>query len=260
MFTLDPEPGAQVDALADAITQEIPEPQQHAINQAIEEAKSDPTAAPGPVEIDVLGVPWNSAEHATGADGKGVRTAKGTWRKRRGLKGSASHLNTSAANASEAKEDPSVTEKRALENQNRMAGAAAATILIRISTAIGGDEFQPRIVSLPGGINYSEEQFLQGAFGDYFVAKGYTDIPPGAVLASALVMYYSPRFRSPEVRSRFGRMTSWVKEKTSRIYIWFKYRGKGKPEKKPEKREPRTARDYIRDATPQPEAPADAAG
>src|SRR5271156_44693 len=124
MFKLDDVPGAEVDALADQITQEIPEPQQHAISQAIDDAAKDPTQniSPGAVELDALGIPWNASEHATGADGKGVRTAKGTWRKRRGLKGSASHLNTSAANASEPKEDPTVTEKRNLEVQNRMAG------------------------------------------------------------------------------------------------------------------------------------------
>jgi hypothetical protein len=249
VFTLAPEPGAAVDALADQITQEIPEPQEHAIKQAIDDAAKDPESpmASGAVETDALGIPWNPSEHATGADGKGVRTAKGTWRKRRGLKGSPSHLNTGAASAEQPKEDPSVTEKRNLEHQNRMAGAAAATILIRISTAIGGDEFQPRVVSLPGGINYNEEQFLQTAFGDYFVAKGYTDIPPGAVLASAVIMYYSPRFRSPVVRERGSRIVGWFKEKGTRLYVWFKYRGKKKPEREPDKTEPKTARDYIRE-------------
>jgi hypothetical protein len=252
MFTLEPEPGAQVDALADAITQEIPEPQENAIAQAIkDQEKENPAAASGAVELDALGIPWNPAEHATGKDGKGVRTATGTWRKRRGIKGSASHLNTGAARASEPKEDPSVTEKRNLELQNRMAGAATATMLIRISTALGGAEFQPRVVSVPGGISYNEEQFLQGAFGDYFVAKGYTDIPPGAVLASALLMYYAPRFQSPEVRARGSKFVRWFKDKGEWIYFKWKYRKSGgkPPERKEPKKEPRTARDYIRDAS-----------
>src|ERR1700679_4199313 len=103
-FTLDDKPAtngtANLDAIGDLPPTEIPEPQQHAIDEAAN--KQDPdnpqeTVSPGSVEIDALGIPWNPSEHSTGADGKGIKTAKGTWRKRRGIKGSASYLNTDAA-------------------------------------------------------------------------------------------------------------------------------------------------------------------
>jgi hypothetical protein len=264
LFTLDETPAAELDKLGDELTNEIPEPQQHAIDQAISDAVKNPDvpgAASGSVELDALGVPWNSAEHATGADGKGVRTAKGTWRKRRGLKGSPSHLNTGAANTSspaDKEAEQAAVNAQTAEKQNRMAGAMAGTMLVRMSAAIGGQEFLPRVVTVPGGLTYNEEQFLQQAFGDYFVAKGISDIPPGLVLCSALMMYYLPRFQSPEVRQRGSRIVRWFKDKGEWLYFKFKYRKSGGKPPEQEKPKPKTARDYIRDASaPVPTAEAE---
>lgn len=235
-----------LDATADTLTAEIPEPQQHAIDQAIaDEARQNPGSDTA-VELDELGIPWNSAEHATGPDGKGIRTVKGAWRKRRGLKGSASHLNTGAAKPAEAPpEDPSIAQTRTLEHQNRMAGAMAGTMLVRISAAIGGKEFLPRTITVPGGLTYHEEQFLQTAFGDYFVAKGITDIPPGMVLCSALCMYFLPRFQEPAVRERSGRFVRWMKERFVWVYLKWKYRRGGKPPDRVERQPSRETSDNV---------------
>lgn len=255
VFTLDDAPAAELDKLGDDLTNEIPEPQQHAIDQAISDASKNPDvpgAANTSVELDALGVPWNNAEHATGADGKGIRTAKGTWRKRRGLKGSPSHLNTGAANASspaDKEAEQAAVNARTAEHQNRMAGAMAGTMLVRISAAVGGQEFLPRTITVPGGLTYNEEQFLQTAFGDYFVAKGISDIPPGLVLCSALMMYYMPRFQSPEVRQRGGKIAGWFKSKMEWVYFKFKYRKSGGKPPAQTPAEPRTAKDYIDRAT-----------
>lgn len=235
-FTLEEVPNAtgnaDLDALGDALTGEIPEPQQHAIDQATADAAKDPeNPQASAVEVDALGVPWNPEIHSTGADGKGVRTAKGTWRKRRGLKGSASYLNADAAAAAGTKkeEDPKVTEQRTHEHQCRMAGAMAGTMLVRLSAGIGGEAFLPRTINIPGGLTYNEEQFLQTAFGDYFVAKGIVDIPPGMVLVSALSMYYLPRFQQPEVRAKGSKFVRWCKDKFQWMYFKIKYRGKDRP-------------------------------
>lgn len=231
-------PVFDLDAVGDELVNEIPEPQQHAIDQAIADTKKENPESIA-VEVDGLGIPWNPAEHATDSKtGKGILTAKGSWRKRRGLKGSPSYLNTGAATApSEPKEDPTVTEKRTLEQQNRMAGVMAGTMLVRISTAVGGKEFLPRTISA-AGVTYNEEEFLQNAFGDYFVAKGISDIPPGMVLTSALLMYYMPRFQEPAVREKGGKFVHWCKGVGTRVYVWFKYKRKGKP-----------SPDEVRDAT-----------
>jgi hypothetical protein len=234
VFKLDDSPEANLDDLGDTLVTEIPEPQQHAIDQAIADTAADPEANPHAfetVELDALGVPYNSEYHAIGADGKGIRTAKGTWRKRRRLKGSASHLNTDAAGPTSTKESEAEVNARTHEHQCRMAGAMAGTMLVRISSAVGGQEFLPRDIVVPGGLKYNEEQFLQTAFGDYFVAKGIVDIPPGMVLCSALAMYYMPRFQQPEVRARGTRFVQWIKGRFEWVYFKFKYRGKNPPAK-----------------------------
>jgi hypothetical protein len=229
MFEIpDAAPAASsLDDTARELVSEIPEPQQHAIDQARTEQALDPAQPPPTVETDVLGVPWNPAEHATGQDGKGVRTAKGSWRKRRGLKGSQSHVATDAAGRVP---EPSQEEinKRSAEHQSRMAGAVVGTLVIRISTAVGGDHFSSRTHSVPNtDIKWTDQGMLQEAFGDFFVAKGVTDVPPGVALTGALMMYYLPRFQEPAVRERAGGIIHWTKERVARIAHWFKYRRSG---------------------------------
>lgn len=239
-----------LDSVGDSLVNEIPEPQQHAIDQAAKDAEEATGEAAASVDLDVLGVPWNPEIHATGADGKGIPTAKGAWRKRRGLKGSASHLNTGAAAApKDPKEDPTLTEQRTREHQNRMAGAMAGTMLVRISAAFGGPEFLPRTINIPGGLTYNEEEFLQSAFGDYFVAKGISDLPPGMVLASALLMYYAPRFQEPAVREKGSKFVRWCKARIESVYVWAKYRKSGKKPKVDSKSR-RVAEDGVFDTVP----------
>ncbi len=234
-------PASHLDTTADAIVSEIPEPQQHAIDEATRAAAADPESPTASVETDVLGIPWSPSEHATGADGKGVRTAKGTWRKRRGLKGTASHVATDAAGRVPAESEEEVN-RRTSEQQSRMAGAMAGTFVIRVSTAIGGDHFASQPHAVPGtNITWHDEPMLQQAFGDYFVATGRTDMPPVAALIGALMLYYLPRFQQPEVRARAGGMVHWCKEKVSVVRHWIKFRkapkktnGKGEEPHRPQ--------------------------
>ena len=250
MFTLDEQPAADLNKLGDELTDEIPEPQQHAIDQAISDASKNPDvpgAASGSVELDALGVPWDSTQHATGKDGKGVRTEKGTWRKRRGLKGSPSHLNTGAASNKPPEESEEVKNRRLLEQQARLAGATVAMLMFRISTGIGGPQFHPRQVQVTENISYDERTVMVDAWGDYFLAKGIVDVPPGVALCGALFMYYGPRFQDPEVRKKSGKVVTWFKNAAQWVYFKFKYRGKKKPESRHEEppKEPRSAKDYI---------------
>src|SRR5271163_1870457 len=234
-FKLDDDP---INNLGDTLVNEIPEPQAHAIDQArvdaAREAENISGDTPSSLELDALGIPWDPTQHATGKDGKGVRTDKGAWRKRRGVTGSASYLGKGSKTQTKTP-DPAEVEalnKQTLEKQNRMAGMMAAAMLINVSTAIGGDEFQARRIKIPGtDATYDEREFLSQAFGDYFVAKQITDLPPGMVLVSALSMYYLPRFREPKVRERGGKIGAWFKDKAQWIYFKIKYRGKKPPDK-----------------------------
>lgn len=210
-FTLD-ETGPET--VADTMVSELPEPQQHAIDEAQRESAA--TGADVAVDVDALGIPWNPEVHATGADGKGVRTQKGTWRKRRGIHGTASVLNTpSAAKAApaDAPPDPEVERHKANELACRQGGMMAARLLVNISVGIGGEDFIPRKLSGPGGVEINELQTLEQAFGDYFVAKDIGDLPPGWMLVGVLSMYYLPRFQMPKTQQRAKGFFAWCKAK-----------------------------------------------
>jgi hypothetical protein len=189
----------------------LPEPQQHAIDQATAE-QTEAAGATG--DIDALGIPWNAEIHATGKDGKGVKTAKGQWRRRRGVAGTASVLGGPGATVTK---DPAAeqaaTASASKELACRQGGMMAARLLVNISVGVGGPEFMPRILQGPGGIKYDEIEVLSSAFGDYFVAKDIQDLPPGWMLAGALAMYYLPRFQMPETQKRARSFAGWLRDK-----------------------------------------------
>lgn len=224
-FSLDDVPDDGLNATADSIIDETPEPQQHAIDQAAADAQSDPdSVAPEAAETDILGVPWNPELHATSATtGRGVKTAKGVWRKRKGLKGTESRIGAGAS-SSAPKADPAEVARSNSELQARKGGEMMATLMIRISCGIGGESFIPKVIEAPGGIKFNEHEMLSGAFGDYFVATGKGDLPPGWALLGALCMYYLPRLQEPQVKARVGGIAGWFKDKTERAFIWWKYR------------------------------------
>jgi len=221
--------------IGETLVSDIPEPQQHAIDQAASDAAADPaTGGDASVEVDALGVPWDPAIHAKSATtGKGVRSAKGAWRKRRGLAGSSSYIHTGTTKSEPKEPDATEVARATAEQQSRMAGAMVAQTMIYISAGIGGDAFLPRDIRIPGGNTYNEKDMLSQVWGDYFAAKGVVDIPPGIALLGGLSMYYLPRFREPEVRKRAGGFIHWCKEKVSGLTHWWKYRKGGAP-KEPE--------------------------
>lgn len=217
-------PAADLSSIGATLVNEIPEPQQHAIDQANAERETE-TGTASDVEVDELGMPWNPEFHATGSDGKGIRTSRGTWRKRRGVSGSPSQLNTGRAKVDEPA--PPTVEQQT-EAQCRMAGAMMGTLMVRLSVGVGGNAFLPRMLTIPGLQQpVSEQDMLNGAWGDYFVANGITTLPPWAALMGALSMYYLPRFQDTEVRQRVGGVMGWFKDKITRTVVWWKYRKQG---------------------------------
>ncbi len=107
---------------------------------------------------------------------------------------------------------------------------------------IGGEEFAPMRKEIQPGIVIDDMASLTGAFTTYFHAKGITDLPPGVVLAAALLGYIAPRFAMPKTQSRWSKLKGWVASK----YAGWKY-GKKAPrsapvdDKKDEKPEPTRA-------------------
>ena len=204
-----------IDGAADGALARMPQAQEGFQGPNDEGNASDPAAAlptntpqVGDGEKDALGMAWNAAEHATGKDGKGVKTATGEWRKKRRSKiGGATKSATSAtAPAVDASGKPVLTD--AQKQQAMLAGVVVAECIFQSAQAFGGKEWEPRLKPI------DERTNMQGAWGTYFVAKGITDMPPSLVLLVALGGYMLPRFTNheefPDTRTRVQKVREWV--------------------------------------------------
>lgn len=205
-FSFDDE---AADSAASQIIGDMPTPQEHAI--AAHEAKEAAEAAS--VEVDDEGTPFDPAIHT------GTKLKNGTWRKRKNP-GSVSPRSRVARPRGESFEQVSPEQQQAvqLETQARAAGAAAAATLFMLGQMIGGPEWQPQ----------PEEIELQNkAWGDYFVAKGHTDFPPGLALTVAIVGYAGPRFMMPETQSRVSKAKAWIALRLTKWKVNKEYKRRG---------------------------------
>lgn len=212
--------------IADELLGSMPEPQPGAMAQALANENSGDESAPESVntsgEKDSAGIAWNPDVHATGPDGKGVLTAKGEWRRRRGV-----GKRSSVAGVPTTGVPPSADTQAA-----RAAGVACAHSLLMMGTLLGGAEWNPRILKNDdGSVALNEAEMMEKAFGDYFVAKNTTEFPPGLALTMALTAYAMPRFTMPQTRSRLQRAKEWAAAK----YAKWKVRKQPK-DKQPEPR------------------------
>lgn len=182
------------DNLTSSLVDELPPVQQHAIDSAAEDA-----AIESPVESTASPDAFNPLIHATGSDGNGVKTRTGAWRKKRKSKSQESTIGAPVETG------PSKSEVSA-----RAGGIAAANLLIVMGIGIGGDEWHPRVDQSTG---MDEKRMLETAFGDYFVATGKADLPPGWALAAAIGMYTLPRFYMPKTKQRVSNVWQWFKAK-----------------------------------------------
>ncbi len=222
-FTLDD----TLDAAHTDIASDLPEPQQHAIDEAQRQAASGAVEQGSEnIELDALGVPWDPKLHATGKDGKGVRQkGSGAWRRRRGMGGSASSIGQKVgAQPTDPAQERAEIEAQSAETASRMAGAMMATLQIQLSVGIGGQHFLPRELRIPGAPVINERDMLAGAWGDYFIATGTVTPPAWAMLLGAMSMYYLPRFQEPEVRSRVGGIFGRAWHGCKAAYHWMRYR------------------------------------
>lgn len=173
------------------------------------DSSSAPAATPASGDLDSAGVAWDSKIHATGRDGKGVKTAQGTWRKKRQSRVAGATKDTPAPSGSPQNPGapPQLTE--AQKAQCMQAGIVVAECIFQTAQAFGGKEWEPRAKPI------DERANMHGAWGHYFIAKGITDMPPGLVLCVALGGYMLPRLTNsgnefPETRTRMQRLREWV--------------------------------------------------
>lgn len=236
-------PTSDVSAIAAALQTEEPAPQQHAIDQALADSK----AAEGK---DKNGEIFNPAIHAANADGSPRTTNSGRFALKRGKKSGSAQLSTSGAQGTgTAKLNVPPGTAQAVQAatsaakiaEARAGGKGAASLLLALSVGIGGEEWQPRADPKTG---MNEQLMLEGAFGDFFVAQGWADLPPGWALVAVLSMYSLPRFRMPQTRTRLQKFRGWVGSMVGRWKANRNAKRRGLPESDIERadRESREAR------------------
>lgn len=199
-FSLDDEPASPESA---AILEAMPEPQQHAID-ASTEAQNESHGIKEPVSIlggdlDTAGVAWDSSIHATGKDGRGVKTASGAWRKKRGVAGQTSKV---------AKPVQQVAAEQAASTANATAtGAAIAGSIFMLGRTFGGEKWTPT----------SDEVKVQtDAWANYCIAKNIGDFPPVVAVCIAVLGYVGPRLFIPETKERAGKIKGWFSIRVAR--------------------------------------------
>lgn len=200
-FSLDddkqPPPNSGAPELPDAeqhaaeIAAQSPDVQQHAIDEAERQRKE----ADAQIPVDSKGTKFDAAKHT------GTKLKSGEWRMKRG----ASTLAAPRTKKTEAITGTVLSADQIA--QSRAAGAAAAAMMFSSCTMLFGDEWQPRSEKECG---FDEKNLMGQAFGDYFVAKGVTDFPPGVTLAFMTLGYITARFSMPKTRSKLSRFKSWL--------------------------------------------------
>lgn len=197
-----------LDDIASTLADEMPDVQQHAIEQHIENESK--IRAEWDEYTDVDGNKFDANIHKTNKNGEPTLSTKGNLIKKPGRKGkSQAGSNTSSFVARDKEKSTPSPEEKATQ-MSRASGAMAANLLITVGVVVGGEEWYPQKNEQLG---VDEKTMLESAFADYFVATGRTDIPPGLALTAAIGGYIIPRFALPKTKSRASKFVAWIKQK-----------------------------------------------
>ena len=92
----------------------------------------------------------------------------------------------------------------------RVAGKMCADVFIDSAQMVGGAEFTPIVMTHETYGKIDERANLQEKFGDYFVAKGVQDFPPGVALGLAMFSFVVARFAMPQTKTRVQKVREWI--------------------------------------------------
>ncbi len=198
---------ADVSTIAATLAAEMPEVQPHAVEAARQESQSQ-------IGLDVNGDKFDSAIHVAGPDGNGKKNAKGAWERKRGRKAGTASTSQAAPNAPKSRVGSGEPPPPSKEQLARISGAGAANLFFVACMVIGGEEWQPQIDPKTG---LNEKVMMESVFGDYFVATGKQDLPPGWALVAGIGMYAAKRFTMPKTLNRLQKVKMWIGGK---IYAW----------------------------------------
>ncbi|HKI68325.1 MAG TPA: hypothetical protein VKA67_01965 [Verrucomicrobiae bacterium] len=200
---------SEADKAIDQITQDMPEPQDHAIQaeQARLEAQEKATAAPAapaskasPVDRD--GARFHPDLHEADESGKPIVNKDGTLKKRRGRHGAKKDAARSQLNR------PSQIEQMGADAAE--AGRHMANAIFMFGRVVGGEEWEPMVVPEYG---IDEQKQMGDAWSQYFSAKGVNDIPPGIAVTIVTGSYIAARLNKPITKTRLQKVKGWCFEK-----------------------------------------------
>jgi hypothetical protein len=194
-----------IDDLTNDLVENMPEPQEHAIEQEAQTATGQTqedtipqgTVASGPRDAD--GNSFDPQRHQVDAEGNPKLTATGKLRKKR-----------KSPKSTVAHAEPPVQSSN---TDSRMAATATVEAIGMAGRMLGGEEWA-FIRSVEHGVD--EKAAGIDAFTSYYNAKGITDVPPGVLLAIWGLSYAGPRFAMPKTKSRVRIAFEWARSKLSR--------------------------------------------
>lgn len=199
------ESSAAVASIASDLVATMSAPQPHAMEAARKEVEG--------ASQDKFGHAFDPAIHATNADGSPKLTPTGRFAKL----SKSTRESTLRVPGKQPATSPAAPASVSKEMAARASGKGAANLFIMGCLVIGGEEWMPQ-ADPKSGLN--EREMLEAAFGDYFVATGKTDLPPGWALAAGIFMYAGRRLGMPKTQSRIAKVKSWLVAK----YVNFKNR------------------------------------
>ena len=194
-FSLDDVPGDVLNA-ANSIMESAPGISQHAIDAHNREREE--TAADESANVDSAGTPFDPKIHT------GSKLKNGTWRTRKNAQAAGSSKVVKPRGKNSSTPDAAAAEAAAAKNaaEAKAAGIMAATAMFSLGRAFGGDEWKPD--------DAAEFTFQSEAWGNYFLAKGVYDVPPGLALCIAIGGYVGPRLTRPKTSQKVAGIKKWV--------------------------------------------------
>lgn len=207
--------GATLTSVAGDLIGSMPDVSEETVLAAANDAEKDreKTKSFGHL-IDRSGDSFDPAKHQTNDDGTPKTGTGGKLLKRRGRKkgGHNGTVSRSTIGGQHTQDSGHDAEKESQRAAAYTSGTAAANLVFSVGIALGGEEWQPAKDAQHG---VDEQKQLTAAFGEYFLATGNTDIPPGIALTITLGAYALPRFTMPKTQTRAKSL--WEKIKAWRM-------------------------------------------
>lgn len=200
------ENSSPISSIAQSLIDGMPEVQQHAIDQHLNEQEELNSKL---AVKDKSGAFFDPALHSVDKDGNPNFTAGGMFAKKRGRKVDSSQTGSSLGNVVKGASNPKVDQSAViLANKQAAAGTMMANALIMAGLVLGGDEWRPMKNEQMG---IDEQSMLTQGFTDWMTAKNMEDLSPNVALCICVLGYALPRFTMPKTQQRTSSLVTKVK-------------------------------------------------